>query len=49
VAVAIIQWLQHNSIVFMLGVFLMILAATWWPGRQARFDRNSNIPLEDDR
>jgi cbb3-type cytochrome oxidase subunit 3 len=46
---AIIQWLQHHSIVLMMGVFLMILATTWWPGRGTRFDRDSNIPLEDDR
>lgn len=46
---AIVHWIQHYSVVFMLGVFLMILATTFWPGRKAKFERDGRIPLEDDR
>ncbi len=45
----IIQWLQHHSILWMFAVFLLIVAITFWPGRQTRFERDGHIPLEDDR
>jgi cbb3-type cytochrome oxidase subunit 3 len=46
---AIIQWLQHNSIVLMLGIFVVILGGTYWPGNKSRIERNGRIPLEDER
>ncbi len=46
---SIIQWIQHHSVVMMMGVFLLIVVTTFWPGRRSRFDRDSRIPLEDDR
>ncbi len=46
---AIIQWLQHHSIVMMVLVFIMILVTTFWPGRKAAFDKAAHIPLDDDR
>ena len=45
----IIQWLRDYSVVFMLITFVILLILTFWPGRQARFERDSQIPLQDDR
>ncbi len=45
----ILQWIQHHSVVLMLAVFLLLVISTFWPGRRAGFDRDSRIPLEDDR
>jgi cbb3-type cytochrome oxidase subunit 3 len=45
----IIQWLQHNSILLMFSVFVLILAVTYWPGRKAGIERNGRIPLDDGR
>ncbi len=46
---SILQWIQHHSVVLMGGVFVMIVVTTFWPGRKSRFERDSRIPLEDDR
>jgi cbb3-type cytochrome oxidase subunit 3 len=46
---AVIMWLQHNSVVFVFVVFLLMLVTLFWPGRRARFDRDARIPLDDDR
>jgi cbb3-type cytochrome oxidase subunit 3 len=46
---AIIQWMQHNSIVLMLAVFLLILVTTYWPGRRSGIEKAGRIPLEDKR
>jgi cbb3-type cytochrome oxidase subunit 3 len=45
----IIQWVRDYSIVLMLVTFVMMLALTFWPGRKPRFERDSRIPLQDDR
>ena len=45
----VFQWLRDYSIVLMLFTFVMMLALTFWPGRRARFERDGNIPLQDDR
>ena len=45
----IISWLQQHSIIAMMAVFILIVVTTFWPGRKPRFDRDSRIPLEDDR
>jgi cbb3-type cytochrome oxidase subunit 3 len=45
----VIQFIQHNSVVLMLTVFVLIVLTTFWPGRRQRFDRDGNIPLDDDR
>ncbi len=44
----ILQFMRDYSIVWMFAVFVLILAVTFWPGRQARFDRDARIPLRDD-
>ena len=45
----IIQWLRDYSIVFMLVTFVVSLVLTFWPSRRGRFERDGNIPLQDDR
>ena len=45
----IVQWLRDYSIVWMFAVFVITLVFTFWPGRKARFDRDAQIPLQDDR
>jgi cbb3-type cytochrome oxidase subunit 3 len=46
---SVMLWLQHNSLLMMLAVFVMIVATTFWPGRRTTFDKISRIPLDDDR
>jgi cbb3-type cytochrome oxidase subunit 3 len=45
----IIQFLRDYSIVFMAITFVLLLVTTFWPGRGERFERDSHIPLQDDR
>ena len=45
----IIQWLRDYSIVLMLVTFVLMMVFTFWPGRQQRFERDGDIPLQDDR
>jgi cbb3-type cytochrome oxidase subunit 3 len=45
----VLTWLQHNSILLMFTVFVLILLTTYWPGRKARIERHARIPLDDDR
>ena len=43
----IIQWLQHNSIVLMFGVFTLMLVTTYWPGRRDRFAEQGERRIDD--
>lgn len=43
-----IQWLQHYSVVVMTAVFVMIFAATYWPGRKKAIEQDGQIPFKDD-
>ena len=45
----LIMLVQHNWIIPVLAVFLLILLTTYWPGRKSRIERHGRIPLEDDR
>jgi cbb3-type cytochrome oxidase subunit 3 len=45
----VVQWLRDYSIVLMLGTFMGLLLLTFWPGRRPRFERDAQIPLQDDR
>ena len=45
----LVMWLMAHSIVFVGAVFLLLIAATFWPGRRAKFQRDAMIPLQDDR
>lgn len=44
----LILWLERNSILLVLAVFVLIVATTYWPGRQQSIERHGRIPLEDD-
>jgi cbb3-type cytochrome oxidase subunit 3 len=45
----IIQWLRDYSIVLMLVTFVGLMAITFMPRRRSRFERDGQIPLQDDR
>ncbi len=45
----IFQWLRDHSIVLMLVTFVLLVVLTFWPGRRRRFERDGQIPLQDDR
>ena len=44
----LIMWVEHNAIVVVFTVFLLILITTYWPGRRSQLERHALIPLEDD-
>jgi cbb3-type cytochrome oxidase subunit 3 len=46
---ALIMWVQHNWIVPVFTVFVLIVLTTYWPGRKSSIERNGRIPLDDDR
>ena len=43
----IMLWLETHTILLVLGVFITIVATTYWPGRKSRIERNGLIPLQD--
>lgn len=45
----ILHWLQDHSVAFVGGVFLLLVASVYWPGRKERFQRDAMIPLQDDK
>ena len=45
----LIMWLQHNSILAIMLVFLLIVLTTYWPGRRSQMEQHGRIPLEDER
>jgi cbb3-type cytochrome oxidase subunit 3 len=48
-AMDIVLFLMRHSIVLVGGVFMLLLATIYWPGRAARFERDAQIPLRDDQ
>jgi cbb3-type cytochrome oxidase subunit 3 len=48
-AMHILMWLEHNSILLVFTVFVLIVLTTYWPGRKSSIERNGRIPLDDDR
>ena len=42
------MWLQHNWIVPVFTIFVLIVLTTYWTGRKAQIERHGRIPLEDD-
>ena len=44
-----VMWVQHNWIVPVFAVFVLIVLTTYWPGRKSQIERHGRIPLEDDR
>ena len=49
VLMAIIYWLDDQSIVLMGVVFLLLLITTFWPGRKSRFERDGQMIFDDER
>ena len=45
----IVIFLMRYSIVVVMAIFILLVVTTYWPGRRARFDRDANIPLHDDK
>ena len=45
----VITWLQHNWILPVVIIFVLIVLTTYWPGRKSQIERHGRIPLEDDR
>jgi len=45
----IVIWLRDHSLLGMFAVFVVIVVATYWPGRRADIERDGQIPLRDDR
>lgn len=44
----LIMLVQHNWIIPVLVVFVLLVATTYWPGRKRSIERYGRIPLEDD-
>lgn len=45
----ILDFIHVHSILAMIGVFLLIVGTTYWPGRKSKVERAGMIPLDDDR
>jgi cbb3-type cytochrome oxidase subunit 3 len=45
---SVLQWLGHYSVVPMTIVFVLIVVATYWPGRKATLEQQGRIPFKDD-
>jgi cbb3-type cytochrome oxidase subunit 3 len=48
-SMTILHWLLDHSVVIVGGVFLMLVASVYWPGRRERFQRDAMIPFQDDK
>jgi len=46
---ALLLFLKQYSVAVMFIVFVLLLATVFWPGRGERFERDAQIPLDDDR
>jgi cbb3-type cytochrome oxidase subunit 3 len=46
---AALHWLQQYSIVPVFGVFVLMVVATYLPGRKREMEHNARIPFDDDR
>ncbi len=45
---ALSEWVRPYWGVWLMGVFLAIIAWTLWPKRKAEMEQHARIPLEDD-
>lgn len=45
----VLHWLLDHSVVLVGGVFVLLVASVYWPGRRERFQRDAMIPLLDDK
>jgi cbb3-type cytochrome oxidase subunit 3 len=46
---SVLHWLLDHSVVLVGGVFVLLVATVYWPGRKERFQRDAMIPLLDDK
>ena len=44
----IVHWLSHYLVVWMMMVFIGIVAATYWPGRKSSIEKQGRIPFKGD-
>jgi cbb3-type cytochrome oxidase subunit 3 len=44
----LVQFLQRNSIIVVMTVFVLILLWTYWPSRKATEESHGRIPLDDE-
>ena len=45
----IVMWFEHNSILLVFAVFVLIVLTTYWPGRKRAIEQHGRIPLDDER
>jgi len=45
----IVHWLLDHSVAIVGGMFLLLVASIYWPGRKERFQRDAMIPFHDDK
>ncbi len=46
---AAVLWLQQYSVVGMFVIFAGLMVTVFWPGRREHYERDAQIPLNDDR
>ena len=46
---AFYEFVRSLWVVWLMLIFLGIVAWAYWPGRRRRLQQHGNIPLEDDR
>lgn len=46
---SVIVWMQQNFLIPVIAVFVLIVVATYWPGRRATMERCAQIPFDADR
>ena len=44
----LVMWIEHNSILLVFAVFVLIVPTTYWPGRKRAIERHGRIPLDDE-
>ncbi len=44
----VILWLRDHSVLPMMAVFIIIAAATYWPGRRKSIESHGAIPFRDE-
>ena len=45
----IVAWLRPYWVVWLMGLFLAIVAWALWPKRKAEMERHARIPFEGDK
>jgi cbb3-type cytochrome oxidase subunit 3 len=45
----IVLFLEHNSIVVVMGVFCLIVLWAYWPSHKTAIEADAQIPFNDDK